>query len=365
MIKNIEVQLIVIFLSSLVLSLLFIKFFRKNSVAFGLIDKPNHRKVHLVPTPVIGGISIFCAVMVSAFLSKRFLELIYDYPQVFGASIVIVIIAIWDDRKNLPAVYRLLVQLLTAFAIAASGIRITSFNGIFGIYELSDFWQYFTTIVFLAFATNAFNLMDGVDGLMGSIAFINFGILSLLFYALGMHVWIFPMVGFMGALLQFLRSNFSKEKIFMGDAGSMGLGFFINVMAVMALQKSISVNTGLPVYSIVASLLFIPFIDAVRVFITRMKKGNSPFTPDRNHLHHLWMMAGMKHIHITFFIVLSHVLFIALCYILANHISILFSIVGLSILFFSIVKFLYFNRHMEEWMGNIKEMETSSSSQPN
>ncbi|MEN9522069.1 MAG: hypothetical protein RL065_446, partial [Bacteroidota bacterium] len=281
--------------------------------------------------------------------------------QIFGSAVVIVIMAIWDDRSNLPAIYRLILQLITAFAIAASGIRITSLNGIFGVHELGEVWQYVITIIFLAFATNAFNLMDGVDGLMGSISIINFGILGILFYNLNMSIWILPIVAFMGSLLQFLRFNFSKNKIFMGDAGSMGLGFFINVLAIMALQKSITTSTSLPVYQLVAALLFIPFIDAVRVFITRMKKGNSPFTPDRNHLHHLWMMAGMGHKHITFFIVLSHIIFIALTFVFAHHISLLIAIVLLAILFFSIVKFLYFNRNMEEWMKEIKQMESDTS----
>ncbi|MEY4877314.1 MAG: hypothetical protein RL708_2464 [Bacteroidota bacterium] len=357
--NNLIVQLGLIFGSSFLLSYLFIKFFRKNSVKFGLIDKPNHRKVHLNPTPVIGGISIFLAVLFSALLSKQFLEVIYNYPQVFGCAVVIVIVAVWDDMKNLPAIYRLIVQLLTAFAIAASGIRITSFNGIFGIFELSEWMQYAVTIIFLAFATNAFNLMDGVDGLLGSIAFINFGVLSIIFYILKIDLWIFPMIGFMGALLQFLRANFSSKKIFMGDAGSMGIGFFINVMAIIALQKSVTLPLTIPVYPLIAALLFIPFIDAVRVFVMRMSTGNSPFTPDRNHLHHLTMMAGLKHVHITTFIIICHVLFIALSYFLSNHISVLIGIVILAFIFFAIVKFLYFNRNMENWMKRIKDMENS------
>ncbi|MEY2829826.1 MAG: hypothetical protein RIQ33_1684 [Bacteroidota bacterium] len=357
--NNLLVQLGLIFGSCFLLSYLFIHFFRKNSIKLGLIDKPNHRKIHNNPTPVIGGISIFCAVLISSLISKQFLNVIYSNPQVFGCAITIVVIAVWDDIKNLPAISRLIVQLLTAFAIAASGIRITSFNGIFGIHEIPDILQYIVTIIFLAFATNAFNLMDGVDGLLGSVAFINLGVLSFIFYILNIDGWIFPMVGFMGALLQFLRANFSAKKIFMGDAGSMGLGFFINVMAIIALQKSVTLPLTIPVYPLIAALLFIPFIDAVRVFIKRMSSGQSPFTPDRNHLHHLWMMAGFKHFHITAFIITCHIGFILLAYFLSNHLSILIGIVVLSFLFFGIVKFLYFNRNMENWMKKIKEMENN------
>jgi UDP-GlcNAc:undecaprenyl-phosphate GlcNAc-1-phosphate transferase len=353
---NISSLLVIAVLSVLITSFL-IFVMRKLSSKLGLIDKPNHRKVHSSPVPVIGGICIFASVFIELFINQSLLQFFVNSLMIFIPLVAIVIMAVMDDKFNIAAIYRLIIQLICGFVIAFAGYRIKNLHGFLGIHEIHIYLQYFFTIGFIAFATNAYNLMDGIDGLLGSIALINMLCLNILCYLLGLNEWMIMTLILSISIAVFLRSNFSKNKIFMGDGGSMGLGFLISVISLVVLQRAENISTQIPVFQILAALAFIPLVDAIRVFTVRILKGKSAFEADKSHLHHLTMVGGLKHYQITLLLAFIHISFLIISYFVSISISTYVALFILGILFRMIIGLLVFNRKMEKWVELIKEIE--------
>jgi UDP-N-acetylmuramyl pentapeptide phosphotransferase/UDP-N-acetylglucosamine-1-phosphate transferase len=264
---------------------------------FKLFDVPDNRKEHIKPIPTMGGIASGTGMMVACMLWYRFTREIFVVSFFFSLAVLFAI-GIMDDLRNLPARYKLAIQVAVGCLISFSGVRISDFNGLFGIYELPVMAQYTITILVITGITNAFNLIDGIDGLAGGLGFMSLVILGLFLtiskdpntaiiaFALG------------GGLLGFLYYNFNPARIFMGDTGSLVLGFVISVLCVRMLQLNAAGNTrGLiphtPVF--VLSIVAIPVFDTLRVFALRIWKGKSPFSPDKNHIHHLLTNNGWSH----------------------------------------------------------------------
>jgi UDP-GlcNAc:undecaprenyl-phosphate GlcNAc-1-phosphate transferase len=183
---------------------------------FKLFDVPDNRKEHIKPIPTMGGIASGTGMMVACLLWYRFTREIFVISFFFSLAVLFAI-GIMDDLRNLPARYKLAIQLAVACLISFSGVRISNFNGLFGIYQLPVMTQYTITILVITGITNAFNLIDGIDGLAGGLGFMSLVILGLFLtisqdpntaiiaFALG------------GGLLGFLYYNFNPARIFMGD----------------------------------------------------------------------------------------------------------------------------------------------------
>ncbi len=263
---------------------------------FKLFDVPDRRKEHVTPIPTMGGIASWCGMMVACALWFPFTRDNFIISFFFSTG-VLFIIGMMDDLKNLSARYKLGIQLAVALLIAFSGVRITSFNGLFGIYELPISAQYSFTILAIAGITNAFNLIDGIDGLAGGLGFMSLVMLGLFLTLSGDIITAIIAFALGGGLLGFLYYNFNPAKIFMGDTGSLVLGFVISVLCI----KLIMLNTGggltilphAPVF--VLSIVAIPVFDTLRVFTLRTWSGKSPFAPDKNHIHHLLTNNGWSH----------------------------------------------------------------------
>src|ERR1700712_3329637 len=251
---------------------------------FKLFDVPDIRKEHITPIPTMGGIATVAGMITACVLWFRFDQNIFTVSFFFSLGVLLAI-GIMDDLKNMPARYKLAIQLAVACLIAFSGVRITSFNGIFGLYELPVMAQYTITILAIAGITNSFNLIDGIDGLAGGIGFMSLVILGLFLTMSGDDNNALIAFALGGGLLGFLYYNFNPARIFMGDTGSLVLGFVISVLCV----KLIELNTGhhvpilphAPVF--VLSIVVIPVFDTLRVFAIRLWSGKSPFTPDKSH----------------------------------------------------------------------------------
>jgi len=261
-----------------------------------LFDRPNARKEHSVPTPTFGGISIFAGMMVSLLFWFKF----YNHPSIitFFLSMVLLFgVGIMDDLKDLAARYKLVIEAGLASLLAVSGIRITSFGGLFGITELHIIAQYLITVVTIVGITNAFNLIDGIDGLAGGLGFMSLVTLGI-FLTISKDLN-YAMIAFAlaGALLGFLYFNFNPARIFMGDTGSLMLGFIIAVLCVQLMKiNSIHPIPVVPnIYVFTLGIVMIPVFDTLRVFGTRIWKGRSPFSADKTHIHHLITNKGFTH----------------------------------------------------------------------
>jgi len=286
---------------------------------FRLFDRPNARKEHSVPTPTFGGISIFAGMMVSLVFWFKF----YNHPSIitfFLSMILLFGVGIMDDLKDLAARYKLVIEAGVASLLAVSGIRITSFGGLFGINELHITAQYLITVITIVGITNAFNLIDGIDGLAGGLGFMSLVTLGI-FLTISKDLN-YAMIAFAlaGALLGFLYFNFNPARIFMGDTGSLMLGFVISVLCVQLMKiNSIHPTPVVPnIYVFTLGIVMIPVFDTLRVFGTRIWKGRSPFSADKTHIHHLITNKGFTHAFAARVICVFHGFILILVYWMKN-----------------------------------------------
>jgi UDP-GlcNAc:undecaprenyl-phosphate GlcNAc-1-phosphate transferase len=262
----------------------------------GFVDLPGKRKVHSSPIPTMGGAAIVAGMMISLLLWFSFSG---DTSELcFLVSILMLAaLGVMDDLKDLQARYKFMIQIALAAMIALSGIRITSFGGLFGINELSISAQYSFTILVIVGITNAFNLIDGIDGLAGGLAFmslVTLGIFLALSNDKNTSLIAFSLAG---AILAFLYFNLHPAKIFMGDTGSLVIGFVIAVLCIRVIQVNMYATNPVlhhvPLFAL--GMVLIPVFDTIRVFGTRIWKGGSPFVADKTHIHHLLTNAGFSH----------------------------------------------------------------------
>lgn len=263
---------------------------------YRLYDIPNARKEHSFPVPTMGGIAIVGGMIFSLLLWFPFNN---DPRQIcfFFAAAILFGLGIMDDLKDLPARYKFIIQVALTILIALSGTRITSFDGLFGINELSPFSQYTFTILAIVGVTNAFNLIDGIDGLAGGLGFMSLVTLGMFLTFSGDTTNALIAFALAGSILAFLYFNLNPARIFMGDTGSLVLGFIIAVLCIRLLQVNIY-TTGpvLPHAGVfIFGILLIPVFDALRVFAFRIWRGKSPFEADRTHIHHLLTNKGFSH----------------------------------------------------------------------
>jgi UDP-GlcNAc:undecaprenyl-phosphate GlcNAc-1-phosphate transferase len=181
--------------------------------------------------------------------------------------------------------------------IAVSGIRIVSFEGMFGIYELPLSAQYTITVLAIVGITNAFNLIDGIDGLAGGIGFMSLVTLGIFLTMNGDINTALIAFALAGGMLAFLYFNFNPARIFMGDTGSLILGFVVAVLCIRLMQVNLFAAKPVLPHPIifVLGIVWIPVFDTIRVFAVRMWKGKSPFAADRTHIHHLLTNNGYSH----------------------------------------------------------------------
>lgn len=286
--------------TSLVLTFLLMPLFVKFLMRIQILDKGGRRKIHKGTIPSMGGIIIFISFLLAMIFWQPF-GVLGEGRFVTAALMLMALIGIRDDIVPLPAMIKLLVQIVAAsMVVVVADVKLVSFYGLFGIYDLAPWLSYFLSIMFIIFVTNAFNLIDGVDGLAGTIAFFAFSFLSLWNYWVGnIEVAVF-LACFVGALLGFLYYNWQPASIFMGDTGSLPLGF---VLAVFTLEF-ITFNGALPaestykfhaVLSAGVAIVLLPVFDTTRVFLLRLSQKRSPFNPDKQHTHHAVMRKVQTH----------------------------------------------------------------------
>lgn len=263
---------------------------------YRLYDMPGARKEHSSPIPTMGGIAIVAGMMMSLFLWFPFSNATAQVSFFFSIAVLFGL-GIMDDLKDLSAKYKFIVQAGLAALIALSGIRITSFDGLFGIYELPLSAQYTITFLAIVGITNAFNLIDGIDGLAGGIGFMSLVIVGMFLTMSGDVNTALIAFALAGGIMAFMYFNLNPARIFMGDTGSLVLGFVVAVLCIRLMQvNGASPNPVLPHAPVfVLSIVLIPVFDTLRVFLIRIWKGRSPFVADKTHIHHLLTNQGFSH----------------------------------------------------------------------
>lgn len=255
-----------------------------------LLNEPNGRTIHAYLTPRLGGLAIFSGFMSALTIFGR---LEYGVQHLLAGCIVLFFIGLKDDIVTVSAFKKFFVQILaTGIVVFMADIRITSFQGLMGIYELENGISYGFTFLVIIGITNATNLIDGLDGLAGTIIIIiavSFGAYFYLYGGEQYSAYADVSVCLAGSVLGFLRYNFHKAIIFMGDAGSLVCGFIIAIMSIQFVEMRATTSSP----SIAIGILFIPILDTLRVTVIRLYKGISPFTPDKNHIHHCLMALGL------------------------------------------------------------------------
>lgn len=343
---------------ALLLTFILTPIFRKLAFRFQLVDSPNQRKVHHAPIPLVGGLSIFFATTLTLLLAMPFEHEILDFNNIFIAAFILLLMGVIDDRFDLRASIKLAIQLILAHYIYGQGIKIESLHGFLGIYHLSPWVQYVLTIAVIAGVVNAFNLMDGIDGLAAGLAILGFGVFSAFSFMLGQQSIALVFLAIIGSLIAFLRFNLSKkQKVFMGDAGSLVLGFILVVSGISLLQSSQNSQLQTWISVGVIAVLFVPVMDALRVFRRRAKSGKSPFHADKTHLHHLVLSAGLQHKTATSLILFIIISLMAMGYIGFNFIGITFSIVSMLFVFYFATSLLMFNNKLKNWKEQILAIE--------
>lgn len=309
-----EIILFSVFLS-FVVSYLSLETIYAMAKSRNLTDTPTERSSHTKITPTLGGVAIYLSLLVITLCFGFIFDT--ELMLMFLASIsVLLFLGLKDDLLGLSSRKKFVIQLLIGLVfILITDIRITSLFGIFGldmlVYEHSVVFSVFVCILII----NSFNMIDGIDGLAAGFGILITTALSFLNFLENQFGLAMLSLTVTGALIAFLRLNLSeRRKMFMGDTGSMIIGFCISVLAINFLkvtQSSVlsSFHETAPI--IILSLLFFPLLDTFRVFMLRVfKYKRSPFKADNNHIHHYYLKILKGHKRVSFLIIFINILII-------------------------------------------------------
>lgn len=337
----------IIMLILLILSVLFIMTFcigmfvipRVSSLSkeLHLYDLPDSRKIHKMPIPRTGGVVFLPAVAISiAFVLVVLLRTRLYADDIWRGSIVghflaylsggmiLFSVGLYDDIHGVGYKAKFIAQIIAASLLCVSGLWVATFGDIFFIGKIPFWIGMPVTIASVVYLTNAINLIDGIDGLASGLACISLAVLAAVNLINHYLVWAMLCTAFLGVVMAFFYYNvFNKSnKIFMGDTGSLTLGFTLSFLVLHFWQKEPVWNPHLHNIGIIAvSTLVIPLFDVVRVMMSRIRDHRNPFLPDKNHIHHKLLRAGLSGSMTMVTILLLSCLFILTNYFVASYIS--------------------------------------------
>ena len=282
-------HIITIVLTTLIFTALFTPIVKRIAHYIGAVAKPNNRTVHKTDMPSLGGLAIFFGFLIGYMLfSKQTIEM----NAILIGSIIVIITGIIDDIKPIKSYYKLLAQLAAASVIVFyGGILLKDINA-FGLYIEFGIFTYPITLFFIVAMINAINLIDGLDGLaagISSIFFLTIGIIAFINNKLGGLDIILSFI-MLGSTLGFLFHNFHPAKIFMGDTGSMFLGFIISIIALLGFK-----NVTLTSFIIPILILAVPILDTFFAILRRLINKTPITVPDKEHLHHQLLKMNFSH----------------------------------------------------------------------
>lgn len=276
-------EVITIVLITMLFVMLFMPIIKRIAVYVGALDIPDKRKVHSTPIPRLGGLGIYAGFVLGYML---FGHQSVQMNSILIGSFIIILTGMIDDMKPIPAKYKFLGQLAAALIIPFYGGIVLRDVSAFGIYINFGILSYPLTAFFIVAAINCVNLIDGLDGLAGGISaiyFLTIGIISLVQKNTNGLDTILTFI-MLGSTLGFLKHNFNPASIFMGDSGSMFLGYMIAVIALLGYKNVTFTSFIVPIF-----LLAIPILDTAFAILRRFINHKPISMPDKNHLHHQFL----------------------------------------------------------------------------
>lgn len=332
-----------------------------------LYDIPDERKVHTRLIASLGGVGIFAGFILASLLSIQG-QFNFEFQYFFAAAIVIFFLGLKDDLMILSATKKFIGQIIAAsILIHLGGIRLDSMYGLFGFEQVPEGFGLALSYLTIIVVMNSFNLIDGVDGLASSLGILSMLVFGSYFFAINMQAYALLSFSMAGSLIAFLIFNHHPAKIFMGDSGSLMIGLVNSILVIKFINVAHDPSVAIPITSSVAigfAILIVPLLDTLRVFSIRILNGRSPFTPDRNHVHHLLLDRGMGHAMVTLTCVGINVGFIMLAWLGQSLGSTLLLSIMLALAFSGLGVLYYYRRRrtmvIAKNLNGATELKTTS-----
>ncbi len=291
-----------------------------------LMDKPNERSSHKVSIPTLGGIAIFSGILIASLTLLNIYKLPGLQYTIVGIFILFMI-GITDDMLNINPYKKLGIQIAAALLVIIKGeTGITNFHGLFGIYEVDPNTSLLVSTLVIVAITNAFNLIDGIDGLAGSVGIVTSLTFGFWFMEAGEFEVAVISFALTGALAGFLIFNLwgQSNKIFMGDTGSLVVGYLLAVLVIRF--NEVNINSFNPAYvnaapAVSFAILIIPLFDTIRVTVIRLAHRQHPFRADRRHIHHRLLDLGLTHKQASTILATVNLLYILAAFILQYYLK--------------------------------------------
>jgi len=306
------------------------------------------RSAHKSPTPAFGGVAFFITMILIISLVQS-INITYAGNHLIAGLTILFMVGLKDDLVISSTRVKLIGQILAmSFIIFSPALQITSLNGFFNIYEIPWALGFGIAAILMLAIINAYNLIDGIDGLAGIIGIIICSIYATLFYLTGQGFCFFISISVIGILAAFLRYNFASgtNKIFMGDSGSLIIGFLIGFLTLKFMVLDSFTIQGYdfkPENRIIfiIAILFIPTFDTTRIIFSRLLNKQHPFTADRNHAHHILIDLGLSHGKASVLLGLLNIFIVVIFLLLGRYYSsfVMASVMGLLFLLFTYLFF--------------------------
>ena len=276
-----------------------------------LFDVPDARKVHKTPVPRLGGLAFLPVILISLciitgirYYMNEPVALVWSsclfmrYLFLVAGTTLLYLVGVADDLVGVSYRYKFVVQILSASFLPLSGLWINDLGGLLGLHAIPAFIGMPLTVFLVVYITNAINLIDGIDGLASGLTCIALGLLIIVCTLVGQLTHALLASATLGVVITFFYYNVfsvSGRKLFMGDAGSLTLGYILSFLILhFWMQQEYWEPFKLNLNMVTISTLFIPLLDVVRVFYSRVRSGRNPFLPDKNHIHHKLLRTGMR-----------------------------------------------------------------------
>ncbi|MCB0569307.1 MAG: undecaprenyl/decaprenyl-phosphate alpha-N-acetylglucosaminyl 1-phosphate transferase [Phaeodactylibacter sp.] len=304
-----------------------------------LFVEPGERSSHTISTPSLGGVGIFAGTIFSIVMWTPF-DRFGGLQYILCAFLIVFLVGLKDDMSPVSPINKLIGQVLAAsILVFKSDIHLRGFYGMFGLHtELPEPFYAGLTLFTILVIINSFNLIDGINGLAGSVGALISGVLGCWFFWIGRMELSIVAFSLVGAIIAFLKYNYTPAKIFMGDSGALVIGTACSILIIQFIDMNYYLEPGnlhqiQDVPAVAIGIMIIPLYDTLRVFITRILRGQSPLHADRRHIHHLLIDYGFTHMQATGILVAVNVFFILLAFSLNQTVELhflLFLILGLA-----------------------------------
>lgn len=312
---------IIVFFIAMIVSQIAYPILLRYARAHNIVDNPAVRKLQRVPVPVMGGEVVYAGILTGGLMLRLLMDSDLLTFGLIGMT-AMMIIGLWDDVRDISVLLRFTIEIaLVCMFIAATGVYIDNLHGLWGIYELEPIVGISFSILVGVGIINAVNLIDGVDGYSSG-----YGMLACVFFGMAFWtVWSPVMVCFtlivIGALIPFFMHNVFgvHSKMFMGDGGTLMMGTLMAVLVFYALSSTqrceVLADRGVGLCAFVLAVTCIPIFDTLRVMTLRILRGRSPFSPDKTHLHHLFVDMGFSHLGTALFILLINTMVVVVWFV--------------------------------------------------